>query len=144
MKTTRGDNDIVTIRSEHGVSETMDRLSLLVTSKKLRVFARIDHAAAAVEARLKLRPTELLVFGRPEKGTRLMQELQIVGLDLPVRALAWKDEAGRVWLSYRRVASIAAWHGLALNSDDTVKAIDENLAKLCAAAASGKGAVPVA
>ncbi|MDE3067346.1 MAG: DUF302 domain-containing protein [Verrucomicrobiota bacterium] len=137
------DGDVVTIRSEYGVSETLDRLSLLITAKGLRVFARINHATAAAEARLKLRPTEQLVFGHPEKRTLLMQERQIVGLDLPVRALAWRDEAGRVWLSHRRVASIASWHGLA-GAADAVKAIDENLAMLCAAAANGKSTVPVA
>ncbi|MGA9452589.1 MAG: DUF302 domain-containing protein [Verrucomicrobiia bacterium] len=137
------DNSVVTIRSEHGVSETMDRLSSLVTAKGLRVFARINHAAAAAEARLKMRPTELLVFGHPEKGTLLMQERQIAGLDLPARALAWQDEAGRVWLSYRRVAAIASWHGLAGAAGDAVKAIDENLAKLCAAAAGRNSAAPM-
>ncbi|MBU6410117.1 MAG: DUF302 domain-containing protein [Verrucomicrobia bacterium] len=135
-------SDVVTIRSEYGVSETMGRLSALLTAKGLRVFARINHAAAAAEARLELRPTELLVFGHPEKGTLLMQERQIVGLDLPARALAWQDEAGRVWLSYRRVAAIASWHGLAGHPHDAAKAIDENIASLCAAAASGKSATP--
>ena len=137
------DSDVVTIQSEHGVSETMDRLSSLLTAKGLRVFARINHAAAAAEAHLKLRPTEVLVFGHPEKGTLLMQERQIVGLDLPARALAWQDETGQVWLSYRRVTAIAAWHGLAGATENTAKAIDENLTKLCAAAASGKSAAPM-
>lgn len=136
------DNDVVTIRSEYGVSETMDRLSSLLTAKGLRVFARINHAAAAAEARLKLSPTEALVFGHPEKGTLLMQERQIVGLDLPARALAWQDETGQAWLSYRRITAIASWHGL-VGAADVVKAIDEKLTKLCAAAASGKGAAPM-
>jgi len=139
--TSEPESDIVTIRSEHGVSETMDRLSALLTAKGLCVFARINHATAAAEARLKLRPTEVLVFGHPEKGTFLMQERQIVGLDLPARALAWQDEAGRVWLSYRRIAAIASWHDLAGASYDAAKAIDENLEKFCAAAAGGKSTV---
>ena len=137
------DSNVVTIRSEYGVCEIMDRLSSLVTAKGLRVFARINHAMAAAEARLKLRPTELLVFGHPEKGTLLMQERQTIGLDLPVRALAWQDETGQVWLSYRRVASIASWHGLAGAADAAVKAIVENLTKLCATAASRKSALPM-
>lgn len=84
--TSGSDRDVITIRSEYGVPETMDRLTLLLTAKRLRVFALINHAAAAAEARLKLRPTEVLVFGHPEKGTLLMQARQIVGLDLPARA----------------------------------------------------------
>jgi uncharacterized protein (DUF302 family) len=136
------DNDVITIPSEYGVSKTKDRLSSLVAVKRLRVFARINHAAAAAEARLDLRPTELLLFGHPEKGTLLMHECQIVGLDLPARALAWQDEAGQVWLTYRRVATIAAWHGLGQAASDVVGAIDENIAKICAATARGKGAPP--
>lgn len=135
-------SDVVTVRSEYDVSETMNRLSALIKAKGLRVFAHINHAAAATEASLKLRPTELLLFGHPEKGTILMQERQIVGLDLPARALAWQDETGQVWLSYRCIAAIASWHGLAGANGNAAKAIDENLAKFCAAAASGKSAAP--
>jgi len=47
-----------------------------------------------------MRPTELLIFGNATAGTPLMQATQTIGIDLPLKALAWEDASGRVWLSY--------------------------------------------
>jgi uncharacterized protein (DUF302 family) len=43
-----------------------------------------------------LRPTELLIFGNAVAGTPLMQAAQTIGIDLPLKALAWEDASGRV------------------------------------------------
>jgi uncharacterized protein (DUF302 family) len=45
-------------------------------------------------------------------GTPLMQAEQTMGLSLPLRALAWEDAAGKVWLGYDAPAGIAAERGL--------------------------------
>jgi len=54
---------LTTTRSSFGPKETMDRFEAEIKAKGMTVFARIDHAAGAVEAGLPLRPTELLIFG---------------------------------------------------------------------------------
>src|ERR1700744_2475478 len=90
----------ITLPSNHSASETIDRLAKIAESKGLRIFARIDHAKGAAEVGLPLRPTQLLLFGHPKGGTPLMQDRQTDGLDLPLKALAWEDEKGQVWLSY--------------------------------------------
>jgi uncharacterized protein (DUF302 family) len=74
--------------------------------------ARIDHAAAAEEVGLVLRPTEVLIFGNPRGGTPLMQAVQTMGIDLPLKALVWEDEAGQTWLSYNDPAWLARRHGV--------------------------------
>ncbi len=56
----------------------MDRLIRAVEERGMRVFARIDHAGAAEDVGLTLRPTELLIFGNPRTGTVLMQAAQTV------------------------------------------------------------------
>jgi uncharacterized protein (DUF302 family) len=71
----------------------------------MTVFARIDHAGGAAEAGLHLRPTELLIFGSAKGGTLPMEANQTIGIDLPLKALAWQDEAGRTW---RYVGALAA------------------------------------
>ena len=114
---------IVTVESRFSVSRTVDRLVEVVQSAGLIVFARIDHGAGARDVGLKLRPTELLIFGNPKGGTPLMQERQLAGIDLPVKALAWKDENGKVRLSYNDAEWIAVRHGLGAASADAVKAI---------------------
>jgi uncharacterized protein (DUF302 family) len=109
-----------------------------VVQAGLRVFARIDHAAGAREVGATLRPTELLIFGNPRGGTPLLQDRQLAGIDLPVKALAWEDAQGKVWLSYNDADWIAERHGLGEASRDAVAAIATGMEKVIAAAA-GKG-----
>jgi uncharacterized protein (DUF302 family) len=105
------DNGLITVPSAHGVKDTIDRFELEVKSKGMTVFARIDHAAGAREAGMVLRPTELLIFGNAKAGTPLMQSNQTIGIDLPLKVLAWEDAAGKVWLSYNEPAWLTARHG---------------------------------
>jgi uncharacterized protein (DUF302 family) len=105
------DIGLITIPSAHSVKDTIDRLEADVKSKGMTVFARIDHAAGAMEAGLALRPTELLIFGNARGGTPLMQAFQTIGIDLPLKALAWEDAGGKVFLSYNDPAWLAARHG---------------------------------
>jgi uncharacterized protein (DUF302 family) len=127
------DDDLVTLPSAHGANETVERLKSLLNQKKIHVFAHIDHAAGAKEVGLTLRPTQVLVFGNPQAGTPLMQSKQTIGLDLPLRVLVWQDEAGKVWLTYRRPGLLAKQHHVA-GQDKTVKALDDGLAALARAA----------
>ena len=76
------------------------------------MFARIDHAEGASAAGLSLRPTELLIFGNAKGGTPLMQAVQTIGIDLPLKALVWQDASGETWLSWNDPAWLAARHGV--------------------------------
>jgi len=135
------DADITTIPSAHGVSTTIDRLASLAASRGMHIFARIDHGRGAADVGLALRATQLLIFGHPRGGTPLMQDRQIAGLDLPLRALAWQDEAGGVHLSYCSGSAIALRHRLTAASRAAVEAIDKGMGVLCALAA-GEDALP--
>lgn len=104
-------NGLTTLPSAHSAKSTIDRLEAEVRSRGMTVFARIDHAAGAKEAGMALRPTELLVFGNARGGTPLMQADQTFGIDLPLKALAWEDADGQVWLSYNEPAWLVARHG---------------------------------
>ncbi|HLZ81117.1 MAG TPA: DUF302 domain-containing protein [Ktedonobacteraceae bacterium] len=123
-------NGLITVASRFSARETMDRLIAAVTSAGLHVFARIDHAANAAQVGMELRPTELLIFGNPRGGTPLMQDRQTAGIDLPVKALVWEDEEGKVWLTYNEAAWLAARHQLGDRSKDAVEAIEKGLATL--------------
>lgn len=123
-------NGLVTVASEFSVGETLDRLTTALTEAGLRVFARIDHASGAEEVGLKLRPTELLIFGHPRGGTPLMQDKQTAGIDLPVKALAWEDEEGRVWLTYNEAAWLATRHELRAESSNAIEAIEAGMTAL--------------
>jgi uncharacterized protein (DUF302 family) len=102
---------LVTVRSANGAKETMDRFEAVATSKDMKIFARIDHAAGAKSIGKDLRPTELIIFGNPQGGTPLMECAQTAGIDLPLKALVWQDASGQVWLAYNDPVWIAARHG---------------------------------
>ncbi|HTB14973.1 MAG TPA: DUF302 domain-containing protein [Bryobacteraceae bacterium] len=91
---------VVSKPSAHSVEETMDRLEAVLREKDIHIFVRIDQRAAAEKAGLKMPPMELLIFGNPKGGTPLMVAEPTVGIDLPLKAMAWEDREGKVWLSY--------------------------------------------
>ena len=105
-------NGIIKIKSAYSVTETIDKLEAVLNKKGMTIFKRVDHAAGAEKAGLKLRPTELLIFGNPKVGTPLMLCSQTAALDLPQKALVYKDESGQVWLAYNDPAYMAKRHNI--------------------------------
>lgn len=125
---------LVTLRSAFDPQETMARLESEVRARGMTVFAHIDHAAGAAEVGLPLRPTDLLVFGVAKGGTPLMQSVQTIGIDLPLKALVWQDEAGVTHLSYNDPASLARRHGLGEASKPVTEAMSGALKSIAAKA----------
>jgi uncharacterized protein (DUF302 family) len=126
---------LVTVASEHAVSDSLDKLEARLRALGITRFARIDHAAGAAAAGLELRPTQLLVFGNARAGTPLMQADQRTGLDLPLKLLAWQDSAGRAWLTYNDPGWIAERHGLGEPLAPAVAKLAEALTGLISVAA---------
>lgn len=112
---------LVTLRSSFGPEETMNRFEAEVRAKGMTVFAHIDHAAGAAAVGLPLRPTDLLIFGAAKGGTPLMQVAQTIGIDLPLKALVWQDEAGTTFLSYNDPAYLTQRHGLGESTNPVVE-----------------------
>lgn len=128
---------LITVASTAPVGETIDRLVDAVTAAGMRVFARIDHAAGAVEVGMELRPTAVVLFGHPRGGTPLMHDRQTAGLDLPLKALAWEDEHGAVWLTTNDPHWLARRHGLGEPSRQAVAALAAGLERVTGVAARG-------
>jgi uncharacterized protein (DUF302 family) len=130
------DNGLITIPSAYGVGETIDRLASEVRSKGMTIFARVDHAAGAKDAGLSLRPTLLLIFGNAKGGTPLMQDKQQIGIDLPLKALAWEDASGKIWLSYNDLKWLGRRHNLKHEIDPIVNILSTVLGAVAQKAAS--------
>lgn len=128
------EDGLVTIASNYSVEETLDRLEVDLKAKNITVFVRIDHAAGAASVAMPLRPTELLIFGNPKSGTPLMQSNQTIGIDLPLKVLAWQDAGGKVWLTYTDPRCLARRHRLGSGADASVAALATVLANLVKAA----------
>jgi uncharacterized protein (DUF302 family) len=116
----------------------MDRLEAEVRAQGMKVFARIDHAMGAAEAGLQLRPTELIIFGNARGGTPLMQSMQTVGIDLPLKALVWEDASGTTWLSYNESTWIAQRHSLS-NAEPTLNKMTAALSVMSKRATENAG-----
>jgi len=99
-----GGTGIIIVESSYSVPETLDRLT--------KIFARVDHAAGAKKVGKELAPTQLLIFGNPKLGTPLMLSNRNIGLDLPLKALAWQDSDGKVRVSYNDPAYLKTRHGI--------------------------------
>jgi uncharacterized protein (DUF302 family) len=78
---------------------TVQKLVDAIERRGIKIFARIDHAAAARDVGLELDPEQVIVFGNPRAGTQLMVDDPRVGLDLPLRILVY-ERGGEVTLAY--------------------------------------------
>jgi uncharacterized protein (DUF302 family) len=109
-------NGVVSKASAHSVEETIDRLEAVLREKNIHVFARIDQRAEAEKVGLQMPAMELLIFGNPKGGTPLMLAEPTVGIDLPLKALAWEDREGKVWLSYNTPEYLEERYGMELKA----------------------------
>jgi uncharacterized protein (DUF302 family) len=126
---------LTTIPGSLDPKETMDRLEAQIRTKGLTTFARIDHAAGAAEVGLTLRPTGLIIFGNARGGTPLMQSVQTVGIDLPLKILVWQDAGRKTWISYNEPEWIARRHRVS-NTEPVVAKLTDLLRAISTAAAS--------
>ncbi|HET6306658.1 MAG TPA: DUF302 domain-containing protein [Rhodopila sp.] len=127
---------MIAVASIHDPAETTRRVERAVTARGITILARIDHAAAAAKVGLPLRPTEFLIFGNPKAGTPLMQEAQTIGIDLPLRALVWQDEAGQTWLGYNDPTCLARRHGADHGTERVLDTMAATLADIAREAAT--------
>jgi uncharacterized protein (DUF302 family) len=121
------DDRVVAKKSPHSVPATLDRLTEVLTARGIAVAARIDHAAAAQKIGQSLKPTQLLVFGNPKLGTPLMQSNRRIGLDLPMKVLAWEDDGGQVWVAYVKPEALKSDHAVGGHDEifrEMAKALD--------------------
>ena len=134
--------DFVVKQSKFSVVESLDRLAKALESKGIKVVARVDHAAGAQKAGLKLKPTQLLIFGNPKLGTPLMQTNRGIGLDLPMKVLAWQDDKGKVWLAYTKPDALKARYDIK-GKDGVFAKMTGALDKMTGKASGGGKAQPV-
>jgi uncharacterized protein (DUF302 family) len=111
---------LITHPSPYTVPETLDRLEAILRAKNITIFVRIDHSDEAAKVGLNMPPTQLLIFGNPQGGTPIMLAAPLAAIDLPLKALAWQDTDGKVWLSFNDPHYLQSRYGL---SDEVLKPI---------------------
>ena len=124
---------IVTKPSKYPVAETMDRMEASAKSVGANIFSRIDWQELSKKVNVQIPPNQLLIFGRGKGGPYLIKEAPLAALDIPFKAVAWEDAAGKVWLSYTNGSYISqryAVEGAAASARD----IDATIEKITAEA----------
>ena len=121
--------ELIAVKSSVPVPATLDKLQKLVAADGFFIVARVPHSEAAKGAGLSLRPTELMVFGKPQSGTPIMVCNQRAGIDLPLRALAWQDESGQVWLGMVDPQVLKQRYALGAECDAALKTMDAAVRK---------------
>jgi len=124
---------VITVKSDFSATETADRFVEIIDKKGMTLFTRINHMENAAGVNLELRPTEVVIFGNPNIGTKLMQCSQAVAIELPQKALIWEDDKGEVWFSYNDPAFLKQRHSVQ-GCDKVFTKISNVLGKLSKAA----------
>lgn len=98
---------IVSKPSAYAFEETVKQLTDAIQRRGMTLFAVIDHRDAARAVGLEMQEATNLIFGSPKAGTPLMIASPLLALDLPLKALVWRDADGHVWVSYTSPAWLA-------------------------------------
>ena len=127
------ESGLITRQSNYSVRETAQRFEDAIKSKGWVFFSEIDHAAAAKQVGLDLKPRILIIFGYPKGGTGPMQKAPTLAIDNPPKALVWQDDQDKVWLTYNsaeyHLTYIYPRHGLTA-SPEAVKLYEQFLAEI--------------
>ncbi|EKS42260.1 DUF302 domain-containing protein [Afipia broomeae] len=107
-----GDDGIVKVKSAVSITVAVARIKKDIAGKGIKFFMEIDQSKLAADAKIKLRPSTLLIFGNPPLGTQFITSNPNAGLDWPVRLLLTQDANGDVWAVWTDFHWIAKRHGI--------------------------------
>ena len=110
--TTDPSSGMITFASPWPFRETVERIEAALSGKGIKLFDRIDQASEAAAVGLTLRPTILLIFGDPRKGTPLMDACPTLAIDLPLKALVWEVSPSQIFIGLTSPEFLQKRHGL--------------------------------
>lgn len=134
MGTGANENLLYMYESQFSVAETMTRIEEILNKMEIPVFAKFDHRKNAEEVDLKLRPNQVIVFGSPKVGTKLMQDNPSISNELPLKISVWEDKDGSVWTTFPQMKVMASQYGL--EGEPVIRKMQELLLKIVIQSAS--------
>jgi uncharacterized protein (DUF302 family) len=96
-----GQTKFVLFQSDYGPKETYQKLKAYLDEQGMYYPHVVDHETAAKNADVKIKPVYLVIFGNPKESAFLIKENPEVGIELPMKALIYKDNEGRTWVLYK-------------------------------------------
>ncbi|WP_291493730.1 DUF302 domain-containing protein [Desulfurella sp.] len=118
----------------YSFKETLERLKLFIKNAKLHLFCEIDHAQLAHDVNLHLRPTVVLLFGNPEKGTLLMEASPFVAIDLPSKILVIEED-NNVKVAFNSFSYLKTRYNIE-SFNELIEEFDKNIVELITKALS--------
>jgi len=126
---------MVSVPSAYNVRETGDRVESILHEQGMTIFNRIKHSESAGKVGIEIPETELIIFGNPKVGSRLMKCRQSAAIDLPLKALIWEDEKADVWLSYNDPRYLEKRHDIS-GCEEIISKIEKALAGIAKSAST--------
>lgn len=120
--------------SANSFEKTVTRAEGAITDEELTIIARVDHAEAARKAGLELAPSTVLIFGRAEAGTPLIDAAPTAAIDLPAKLLIWQEKSagaeGVVRVAFNESAYLAWRHDIPADTEslDNIGAVVARIA----------------
>lgn len=124
MTATRN-NGIVHLLSTRSVSDVLNRLLSILSTKAIAVFAVVDHSGEAAKVGMEMHDTKLVIFGNPKAGTPVMIAAPDSALDLPLKILIAEDPNGTTRISYNDPAYLQARYGLSAELVRNIAGIEQ-------------------
>jgi uncharacterized protein (DUF302 family) len=103
-----GSSSYIEHKSSLPFSRTVDHLIETIEEVGMNIFAKIDHAAGALDVGMHLPPTVVLIYGHARGGTPVMQAAPETALDLPLRVLVREASGGEVVIAFHPVRAMLA------------------------------------
>ena len=125
---------LISKQSANGFASTVRKLRGAIDSRGFKTFAVVDHAVGAGSIGQKLRPTTLFIFGNPKGGTPLMQSVQEMGIELPLKMLAYEDSSGAVMIAWPDMGATFKEYGV-VGREPILEKVTGALAAIAAEAA---------
>ncbi len=118
--------------SNLSVTDVIDNVERILKEKNIKIFARISHSKAAQDAGLTMQDEELIIFGNPKAGTPLMVQMPDIGIELPLKIVAWQENEKTV-VAYHDIDHLFSEYGVT-EFPEKIKQFEELLASLVDAA----------
>lgn len=87
-------------------------LKNVIQKKGLTLFAEIDHAKNARQVDLELPPNTLLIFGKPEAGTKILKCDRRMGIELPLKIITFQGIDGLTYTGFWQLGQYAEYYEL--------------------------------
>ncbi|MGQ0570635.1 MAG: DUF302 domain-containing protein [Armatimonadota bacterium] len=99
------DPDRVDRKSNSSFAVSLKKLETTIKAEHMMLAAKIDHRNMLSMVGAKIKGATTVEFGKPDMGKMLLPMNPAIGLEMPAKIYVYETSAGKVVVSYRKVAS---------------------------------------